>query len=550
MKIIYLFLALTFLYTDTIYSQSNCKPGDAQIDLDINKLNVRLLNSGDLWWNLSDGRYIAPKPEPGFAEVSAIFAGGIWMGGTDPVGNLNLSTVSYRGGDGSSSDYIPGPLDGQTGQQIENACFDWDQFWEVTSEEIEAHRADYADNGIIDNPLPNIFKWPGRDNVVFEEYFSFQLPSAQSLAPFVDVDNNFIYNPEAGDYPEIKGDQAIWWVFNDSGLHTASFGNPNNIEVQVMAYAYNDVSENMDRTSFYDFKCINRNQSSSNDFHFGFFTDFDLGCSTDDYVGFDIDNNMMYAYNMDAVDGDPGENCNGVNTYKEKIPMVGISLISSSNDLQVSSFNYFRRLANEDPDGAFEYWNTLNGLTRDGQPFSYGDDGYSSNPDSTTKIMFTGDPSKDEEWSMCSANMPMDDYRALMSIRVGDYFPGQIFNASYAVVFVEDVPHPCPSIERLKEAAVEAAQLVSTNTKETVLDKNTFDVTIQPNPTNNNIRIESKSLLDHLTVYNAAGQLVKSFENIQKKKLILDVSSFIQGQYFIKMTNTEGNVDSKKFTKI
>jgi len=435
-------ILLSFLSIITnICAQTNCKPGDAQIDLDINELNVRLLNSGDLWWNLEEGRYIAPKAEPGFSEVSAIFAGGIWMGSIDPVGNLNLSTVTYRGGDGSDSDYIPGPLDGQTGQQIENACFDWDLFWEVTSDEIEAHKADFADNGIIDNPLPNIFKWPGRDNSEFDQYFNFQLPFAQSLAPFVDVDNNFVYNPENGDYPEIKGDQAIWWVFNDSGQHTASFGNPNNVEVQVMAYAYKDVSTNMDRTSFYEFKCINRNSSPTSNFHFGFFSDFDLGCSSDDYVGFDTDNSMMFAYNMDAEDGDLGTNCGATPTYNTTIPMVGISLIEASGDLPVS------------------YWNSLNGLTRDGQAFSYGDDGYSTSPDSTTKYMFTGDPSIENEWSMCSTDMPMDDYRA-------------------------------------------------------------------------------------------SGQLVKSYKNIHKTKLILDLSTMNRGQYFLKIMNIDGDFQTKKIIKI
>ena len=544
-------ILLSFLSIITnICAQTNCKPGDAQIDLDINELNVRLLNSGDLWWNLEEGRYIAPKAEPGFSEVSAIFAGGIWMGSIDPVGNLNLSTVTYRGGDGSNSDYIPGPLDGQTGQQIENACFDWDLFWEVTSDEIEAHKADFADNGIIDNPLPNIFKWPGRDNSEFDQYFNFQLPFAQSLAPFVDVDNNFVYNPENGDYPEIKGDQAIWWVFNDSGQHTASFGNPNNVEVQVMAYAYKDVSTNMDRTSFYEFKCINRNSSPTSNFHFGFFSDFDLGCSSDDYVGFDTDNSMMFAYNMDAEDGDLGTNCGATPTYNTTIPMVGISLIEASGDLPVSSFSYFRRLADQDPSSTLEYWNSLNGLTRDGQAFSYGDDGYSTSPDSTTKYMFTGDPSIENEWSMCSTDMPMDDYRALMSIKVGDFFPGQIFEASFAVVFVEDIPHPCPSLGPIKEAAAEANQLLATNTQEISIDQHAFKIDIQPNPSNDIIKIEGSDLLKELTILNVSGQLVKSYKNIHKTKLILDLSTMNRGQYFLKIMNIDGDFQTKKIIKI
>ena len=39
----------------------------------------------------------------------------------------------------------------------------------------------------------------------------------RNLAPFVDQKGDGIYDPTEGDYPDIEGDQAIWWVMNDVG---------------------------------------------------------------------------------------------------------------------------------------------------------------------------------------------------------------------------------------------------------------------------------------------------------------------------------------------
>ena len=49
----------------------DCQPAQAQIDMEINNVRARLLTGGDLWWNLQEGRYIVPKPAPGFPEVSS-----------------------------------------------------------------------------------------------------------------------------------------------------------------------------------------------------------------------------------------------------------------------------------------------------------------------------------------------------------------------------------------------------------------------------------------------------------------------------------------------
>ncbi|MBK8402961.1 MAG: hypothetical protein IPL25_02395 [Saprospiraceae bacterium] len=55
----------------------SCAPATKQIDQEINNVRARLLNGGDVWWDLTRGRYIVPKIEAGSGklEVSSIFAG-------------------------------------------------------------------------------------------------------------------------------------------------------------------------------------------------------------------------------------------------------------------------------------------------------------------------------------------------------------------------------------------------------------------------------------------------------------------------------------------
>ena len=91
-------------------SRNDCAQSTGQIDMNINNVRARLLNGGDVWWDLQDGSYIVPNVQPGsgIPEVSAIFAGAVWVGGLDDVGNLKLAAQTYR--DATSTDFWPGPL--------------------------------------------------------------------------------------------------------------------------------------------------------------------------------------------------------------------------------------------------------------------------------------------------------------------------------------------------------------------------------------------------------------------------------------------------------
>ena len=65
------FLIILSCLASSIFAQQNCQGGSSQIDLDINNISARLQNTGGLWWDFFNGKYLAPKPEvTGEQEVS------------------------------------------------------------------------------------------------------------------------------------------------------------------------------------------------------------------------------------------------------------------------------------------------------------------------------------------------------------------------------------------------------------------------------------------------------------------------------------------------
>lgn len=493
-------------------TREDCQPGLAQTDLDVNNVRARLLTGGDLWWDLSNGKYIVPKPAPGFKEVSALYAGGVWIGGVDPAGSLKLAGVTYRRG--NTTDFYPGPLD-DDGQTESEVCSDWDRFFRVYGKDVLAHGAKalkLATDGTEINcdSIPDEVKyWPGRGNPYWKFKYDFDLPD-QELGYFHDFNEDGIYNPCDGDIPAIEirdcypegetkierlkdalslvPDEMIFWVYNDNGgPHRLTLATAIQMEVQVQAFAYATNDEINDMT-FYRYKLINKAKDDLRDCYFAMWVDPDLGCSVDDYVGCDVERSLAYVYNEDAVDGQTGESCpGGVNTYGKNIPMIGIDYfrgprgpkVFSINggdttlvnptpgsgdqdtlvELGMTSFIYMNRSdagdppdATTDPDRDFEFYNYLRGFWKTGEIVSQGGSGYNPGSTDSVKYVFPGRPNVDTEWSMCSANLPFGDRRTLQATGPLLLQPGATNELIIGAVFVPDVPHPCPSISKLQFA--------------------------------------------------------------------------------------------------
>lgn len=362
---------------------ASCDPPKSQIDIDINNVRAKLLNGGDMWWDIfgtGNARYEIPKVDAGQRSVHASFASGLWFGGVDAGGQLKTAGQTYRQ---RGIDFWPGPLDTSTAEIEKEECALWDQHFNVTQKDI----IDFK-NG--KDASAGILAWPGNGNPAKGQ--------SQFLAPFIDVDGDGAYLPGNGDYPTLEPsvpgalpDQMIWWVYNDKGgTHTAYPGGESiGLEIQALAFAFSTSNE-INNMTFYKYRVANRASAPLYDTYFGVFTDSDLGNPADDYVGCNMAlvdpdgagplapkrRSFGYTYNADGNDEDG--NALGYGTTP---PIFGIDYFRGPKDsagveIPMTTFMFFTNQGqpgiDSDPRDAVELYRYLRGFWADGLPLTYG----------------------------------------------------------------------------------------------------------------------------------------------------------------------------------
>ena len=286
--------------------------------------------------------YEIPKSDD-WSNASAIYAGGLWMGGISSDNQLKLAAVLFRA---DGNDFWPGPLTNNGEASVEpEVCEPYDRFWITERAQAEAHIqwkqcVENPDDCDLDEIFPNGYsvplsftEWPAEGDV----------DQAQDLylAPFFDYDGNGSYDPFAGDYPDygfdetveecktrrredavnLFGDYNIFWIFNDKGdAHTESGGLPIGLEVRAQAFAFSSNNE-INNMTFYNYTVINQGTQTLLNTYFGHFVDADLGCSNDDFVGCDVQRGLGFAYNWDDNDDN---NCQGAIGYGPQPPAIGV----------------------------------------------------------------------------------------------------------------------------------------------------------------------------------------------------------------------------------
>jgi len=401
---------------------NDCNDATSQVDLDINNVRARLLGAGDFWWDLTNPVYVVPKVDPstGVIEVSSLFAGALWLGGIDAGGQLKIAAQTYRQ---SGNDFWPGPLD-NLGTTSSDVCSAYDRHWKVERIQIDEHIALAAVSVPVSlGSIPNaILEWPAKNNPYAKGKNSVSLTIDRNLAPFMDVDGNGEYDPTQGDYPDVDGDQAIFWVYNDKGnIHSETNGDAMSIEIQALAFGFKTSDEINDMT-FYRYQVLNFSTGPLDSTFFAVWSDADLGWFLDDYVGCDTALDLGICYNGQAVDGPGSPN------YGSRPPIVGTDFFQgpkkffngpSGRDsilLGMSAFLYynndFTTIGN--PEVASHYYGYLSGTWKDGSPFTEGGNGYGGSVNSN--FIFPDDPSLPAPaWSECALGIPPADRRYLQS---------------------------------------------------------------------------------------------------------------------------------------
>jgi hypothetical protein len=322
---------------------AKCLSATNSNELTINNVRAYIETNGTMW-NKELAEYEVPKG----SGKSSMFAAALWIGGMDDNNQLKLAAVRFRQ---VGDDYWTGPLSVDGLAQIaQEDCAAWDKMFKMTRAEVDEHINTYnTHNHSVPNPSLAIRNWPAHgdyDNKLQSFY----------LAPFKDVNGNYEYDPENGDYPYydidndlcpwteankaraahgllpipyeqsrvaefptyansigidgmvyadhvLKGDETLFWIFNDKGnAHTETGGASIGLEIRAQAFAF-QTNDDLNNMTFYSYEIINRSTTNLNQTFFSQWVDPDLGYSHDDYVGCDVARGLGYCYNGSATDG-------------------------------------------------------------------------------------------------------------------------------------------------------------------------------------------------------------------------------------------------------
>lgn len=274
------------------YIYVNIAPGKILDTLNINNVSASFKAGGT---NFYGGSY--PNFENGFivpkgSSFSPIFASELWMGGHIDQNILHSSSRYYYDVD----DYMYGPISNTKGDRDAHDV-KFNRVWKVSKYQIEKHIFHYS------NPLyimPEVIKnWPAHGDI--------SIGQAANLAPFIDFNGDGIYNPEYGDYPEIKGQQCVLIIMNDNISRHGFNDKALKVDILQMAYAYNCPEDTaLNNTIFMHYDIINRSQNTYKDFIIGNFYFYWIGSPEDDYRGCDTLRNIFFIYNKNNSDVDYG----------------------------------------------------------------------------------------------------------------------------------------------------------------------------------------------------------------------------------------------------
>lgn len=362
--------------------------------IDINNIKTTLYGTGNFFryrgTNASDYGYHVPADGiPG-----TIYQNTMWIAGLDEEDKIHCAAVRFNL---NGEDFWSGPLRTTDASTDIYATMDFHHVWKIKRSDIDA-----IINKTITEIPEDILTWPAHGNT--DDGY------AQNLAPFVDTDGDGIYDPQKGDYPDILGDMALYCIYNDNyASHTESEGEALGVEIHCMLYGFNAPDDEiLNNTLFMRNWIYNRSANTYKDVYVGYWTDFDLGFSRDDFVGCDVERGYYYCYNGNAVDGVGEPEAYGTNIPAQLVMILGGPEMDpdgidnpkynpetgENNNESINGLNFADGIAdnerlgmtefiyhdnnlsvNGDPTNAQEYHNLMKGIWKNGERMHYGGNG-------------------------------------------------------------------------------------------------------------------------------------------------------------------------------
>ena len=564
--------------------------------LNVNNINARFQSTGFMFSNPSTSNasyeYIQGSGQ------HTIYAGNIWISGLDANNQLRVAANQYF----PQGEFYPGPVGNAT--TYATSHFDYNFVWKVTKQEIDDFIAWYScglNPNCVQNSsyiVPNVIQnWPGNGDV--------SLGQSPTIAPFTDYNSDGVYNSNDGDYPCIKGDMALFTVFNDDYAHLNSGGDSLRMEVRAMHYGYNSADSALANTIFSEYTVINFSNETYSDLNLGVWLDQDIGCSEDDYVGCDVERSLSYAYNADLVDND---GCNGLQPFGYHPPAQGLVVLAGplqdadnldnsfgiasgesingcgygdgiidNERVGMSSFISFDRTLPTspfgDPSSPLDFYNYMNGIWRDGTHLVYGGFGHSSTAGATTietNYMFPGssdsnyffgtagvDPGFDwsEETPGSGTPNPKGDRRTSTNMGSFTMQPNDVQQFTVAHITARDYVDSSnlASVALLKSYTDDihnfyACEITNSCVSQisSIYNYDNLQLGIYPNPTTGIVYIETEKSIESLTIYSITGKLLLHKINVDNKINLFDIP---KGIYLLKVELATGKSVTKRVLK-
>jgi len=557
--------------------------------LDINNLDARFYAFGNHFWDyVGLTAFHAPK----HSGKSPVFSSSFWIGGKEHTsGQMHLSAERYRQ---LGEDFNAGPVSAHYDSLYDRK---WNRVWKLTTADILHHITHYNTAGYT--PVRDIAEWPAHGDTTQGQLWN--------MAPFHDSNNNGIYEPMAGDYPLIRGNMALFFVFNDvRSPNTESGGTPLGIEVHGMAYAFNQPTNPMlHNTIFLHYDIINRSTNQYDSTWIGIFNDFDLGYAYDDYIGTHVKHGAVYAYNGTAVDGSGQAWAYGANPPVIAMQLLGGPFLDPDGldnpktdmygnplcDVSLNGLNFGDGIPDNErlglsrsmtffgvggapwymtnPVNDVDYFNYLQGKWKDNNRMQYGGNGHASNSayGPEANFIYPGDsdpchfglggvpPNGPAFWTEITANNQPYDRRILASSGPITFNPGARHQIDMAWIFARDTLNNAPFdtlvdwLGKLKDLFVGTPTMfdptVSVVSRFSPAKSN---LVLYPNPARDHITLKgiSTSTPVHYQIYGLTGQMVGSGQVSNGGSIT--VSQLIPGLYIIRV-QTGNEVISRKFVR-
>ena len=532
--------------------------------LDINNIRASVvassfLNLGDSW-NYPQG-FEFPKGSKKFSAG----ASGVWVAGINDWGQLKVAAQTYGLGE---YDFGPGPLNNGDATISFDLIQKYNYVWKISYNDINDFITNYNNRNIqynAYNPKADLLNLPTEliDNWGIHQPF----------AKYIDHNNDGKYNPKTdGDYPNIKGDQALYYVFNDnSSFHSASGGGAIGLQVNAIAYAYGcpkvvEGRKELLNTTFYNYKLYNRSNNKLNQAYISIWVDGNIGDGQDDYVGSNPKKGYAYAYNGDGNDAVYGNILPATGTVILKAPKAPLNdsidndydgiIDEIDEELLKPNIFYFNHapfgsiggVVNSDPQNASQAYQYLTGNWRDGTPFTCGGDAYGGT--TSTNEVFPGINATStvcalSNWTEKNVGNISGDRCYLLSIGPFTFNAHDSTEIEFAFVTSVDsssIGNTDGSVAKLENDIIKVKNFYNLPIKPNcIIDINQIpekvinsSLTIYPNPSNDLMTFSSLSFVNRKTIlyiHDLLGEKIAEYILTEFSNTI-DISSYSKGMYF------------------